>query len=102
MSASDRVPGSLRKLQWDRPRTSGIGVRNGTVIGPVRGPREFGVGLAIGIGEGARTTTKVVDADDVQFPIEAVTLYTPWFTAVAPVMTGFCSAELNPLGPVHA
>ena len=58
-------------------------------------------GPALATGNGS-TTTLVVPGGPVQPFTVTVTLYTPASAAVALFIDGFCWAEVNPLGPVHA
>src|ERR1043165_6990451 len=50
----------------------------------------------------AFTTTLVLPAAEVQPLTVTVTLYVPASAVVALLRVGFCSAEGNPFGPVHA
>ena len=57
---------------------------------------------AVGVAGTALTTTVVDPAALVHPPTVTVTLYTPAAANVTPAIFGFCTAELKPLGPVHA
>jgi len=68
-------------------------------------PGEFGqidVGAEITTEGSARMTTFVVAGSDVQPFAVAVTLYTPAAESGADRICGFCSPDVNPLGPVQA
>ena len=75
-----------------------VGVEREIVAPGQYGPVFEAVGVA-GIG---LTTTLVVPAADVQPLTVTVTEYVPASAVAAPERVGFCSAEVNPPGPVHA
>jgi len=57
---------------------------------------------AVGVAGDTLTTTLVVPAADVQPLTVTVTEYVPAFAVVELAIVGFCSADVKPLGPVHA
>src|SRR4030095_6206569 len=66
-------------------------------------PTQYGpVLLAVGVAGNGLTTTVVVPAALVHPLTVIVTLYTPPIAAVADAIVGFCNADVNPSGPVHA
>jgi len=68
-------------------------------------PEEFGqidVGADIAAEGSARMTTVVVAAGELQPLTVAVTPYTPAAESGADRICGFCSLDVNPLGPVQA
>ena len=58
--------------------------------------------VAVGGAGVALTTTFVLPAAEVQPFTVTVTEYVPASAVVALVRVGFCSAEVNPFGPVQA
>jgi hypothetical protein len=66
----------------------------------IGGPGELLV--ATGTSGVESTTTINVDVSDVQPPNVALTEYTPEASVVAGLIDGFCSPEVNPLGPVQS
>ncbi len=73
------------------------------VVKLIVAPVHIGVLLpAVGVAGVVFTTTAVVPTALVQPPTVTVKLYVPAIAAVAPVRVGFCRAEVNALGPVHA
>jgi hypothetical protein len=57
---------------------------------------------AVGVAGSGLITTFVVPAAEVHPPTVTVTEYVPASAAVTFVIVGFCRADVNPLGPVHA
>ena len=57
---------------------------------------------AIGVAGVGFTVTLTVPAAEVQPPTVTVTEYTPDMATVETGRDGFCNAEVNPPGPVHA
>ena len=57
------------------------------------------VAAAVGFGF---TVTAAVAVEVHPLPFVTVTLYVPPFAIMAEAIDGFCNAELNEAGPVHA
>src|SRR5258706_1438837 len=75
-----------------------VGVESKIVCPSQYGPPFDAVGVA-GIG---LTTTLVVPAAEVQPLTVTVTEYVPASASAAFARVGFCRADVNPFGPVHA
>src|SRR5213592_1426024 len=75
-----------------------VGVKSWMVAPSQYGPPLVAVGVA-GVG---LTTTFVVPAAEGQPLTVMVTEYVPASAVVALARVGFCSAEVKPVGPVHA